>query len=730
MVICLALTAVMPTQAAGGGGVGPFSVAVPGDLPAEVEREPTVTAEAAVASVREMIGIAEGRGEPQVELIPWGEVGVRWRIVWESDWETGQPWVETLVDAMTGRLVDYSTYELTGGRAALPRFTRSEVEAKATEWLERLVPEGQRADLSPVVFIPAQAPFYDLGQHHFRWQREALGYPVSGDQVSIRISARTGTLTSFHMNWSERAKFALPEQQLAREEAERLFLERMPLELVYRLVSDRDSGAERYRILYQPTDHGGSSYLNQAGQRLDFAGQPVAEAVGGWQLVPAPDKASPAGPFDQAAALALAMELTGREEPPNSPGPSTWGPYGSQPTWNFTWANSHSYTEVMIEQETGLLAALHTLQDQFTPSAQVEWKVTTEEARQTAIAFLQTYRPDLAGRVALRTLPDHVESEVQTLGSSYGLTFVVMHRGIPVDNRMGTVEVDMETGAVVGFWFFGEDGSAPLPEPENLIGEEKARGRIMETAGLHLGWRSFPLWEGQGAPAFQLVWSLGDDLSPVAGVDGQTGTVLDWEGRDLQSRALPPADIAGHPAGREIELLWFQGVLPTVDGQFQPDHLVSTGEAIRWLTEATQTSFYDIYPGNRRRLGEDSVLGRAIAESPDALYLRSAVEAGIIRETDFDGKVDLAAPVTRERFALWAVRALGHDRVASMAVRIPMDLADGDQVGEGYANAVAILAGLSLLPAGDDGRFQPQAQLTRGAAAQMIYAVALELAEH
>ncbi|MFZ5817155.1 MAG: YcdB/YcdC domain-containing protein [Bacillota bacterium] len=687
--------------------------------------EPAISAAGAVDRVRELLELPEAWGPPRTERQERPE-GPAWAVEWDSDAATGRPWALAVIDGGSGQLLEYQRADFRReDRPRLMRYTRSEAESLASRWVERLLPAALRAEVALSDLPPYPAPLHEP-VHAFRWQRQALGYPVLAEGAVLEIDGATGELRAFRLTWDREAAFAQPGPVLSREEALEAFHRGLPVSLVYHPVSHGALGQPGgYALLYRPVT--GSVHLSQQGELLDLAGRPLPAPGQEPRLLPAPERPyqPPAEPLSLEELIARAQAIAGRSEPPFDQWSEQVGdPSSPRTLWSFFLGSSFAdLVEVTIEQETGLLHRLTYLPAESALMEQAPWKLSRAEAEEVAIAFLRTHRPDLTGEVALSSYVDPGLTEGLAI---LPVSFRHLHRGIPLEDLSIMVLVDMRTGQVSGFWHTHRPVLGALPEPVGLIGAEEARSRYIEALGLQLGWQRFLPEPGHETPPPQLVWSLGHGVE-AHGVDGRTGLVLDWHGRPVQVGIQPTRDAAGHYAGRELELLWAQGVIEAVGGELKPDSPVAAGEAIRWLVLATQparccaTQGLELAPV----LPPGSPLGKALAADP---YLRRALQAGIIQPADFEGEVDLAAPVSRERFALWAVRALGHGRVAAMEVPIPLRFVDGPAVGERYANAVAILSGLSILRGDGQGRFHPREPLTRGAAAKIIYAVAAELA--
>jgi hypothetical protein len=210
----------------------------------------------------------------------------------------------------------------------------------------------------------------------------------------------------------------------------------------------------------------------------------------------------------------------------------------------------------------------------------------------------------------------------------------------------------------------------------------------------------------------------------VETIDAVTGVPYDYSGRDLIQAAMRPTDIEGYFAQKEIELLWARGVLDLKDGKFRPEETATASDLARWLVLSRGIQPYLTYDWASNFTGGRGAAGEKMAASLAAPYFGAALQAGIILPEDFDVDADPNAPVSRELFALWAVRAMGYGDLVKMENRITMTFSDQQQITAKYANAVAILNGLKITTGDAAGNFNPQRSITRGEAAKVLFAVA------
>ncbi len=734
LLLLLTLPLAMPASAAV--GISGTLVEVTGHwsgFDGEPLPEPALSAEEAIGVALTTFPGLRGKavqGEPQ--LVPAGD-GSAWLLNWEGDYRSGDPWVNIQVDGDSGLLLGYDAHPSTDGMGVALRYTREEAQPLAEEWFSRLLPESIRAGLR-LVATPILRRNYGPVVHAFDWEHVVEGYPLAFGGAHIEIDAETGDLASFHhIPLAEEMEFSLPDQILTQVEAEVAFQKFLSPTLVYRYFHGSDPTSSGYRLVYQISEYG-LPYIDQEGRershvRAEAETPPLAE-----RMVPAAEKPyePPAGPLTEGEAQALAQAVAGLETPPHDWYRDEGYPEGTRgPRHVFTWMavgdpEMPKTAHVEIDAETGLLISFgHWVDyrgDEAPPPA--EPTLTWEQAVDAAMAFMQEFRPDLAGRLALKLDPFNTAHPGPSMHPAYSVEFLLVHHGLEVLGRSVQIGVDGTTGKVTSAWLDHEALPAEPPALERVLSPEQVIGRVLDEADPQAVWQRFPdpVTEERLAPA--LVWKL-SGLEQLAAVDAISGQLLDYEGRDLVEQNGPPTDIAGHPHERAIELFWSSGVLETSGGRFRPDEAVTAGEALTWLTQALGYRSCACSP--MLAPAEGTPLAEALKTSPYASGLRSAVQRGIIKPEEFTGAAWLGAGISREEFALWLVRVLGHERVAQMPVSIPLTFTDADQIRPAYANAVAILAGLDIVNGHGDGRFQPQSSLSRGAAVGLIHRLAIQM---
>ncbi|MFO7173910.1 MAG: S-layer homology domain-containing protein, partial [Bacillota bacterium] len=651
-----------------------------------------VSRDAAVARARELLPIPEDLGEPAAHLSQSSEPGSRpeWYLEWSSTPEE-EPQIRytAVVDATTGEIRHYAFDRWGGEESRALTYTRREARQRAEEWLRKLAgPYLSEFRLdeqnSRSYFGPGSTPV-----HIFSWRRLAAGYPVPYQGVTIGIDARTGELTHYNLSWDRETAFDPPEKTVDPAQAAAAFWAAVRLGLAYRQFWDPATQKDLWKLVYAPVAE--LPLVDAAtGEALDSMGRPFAPVA--WEdlrpLPPAQPYNPPAEPLTHEQALALAKSAVGTAAAPtqvnyretSQPVPGKYyhfmwypqGPEAKEGEWHY---------DVEVDAVRGVVQRMYTWTRrpenwQETPPA-VDW----EKARAAADAFLREFRPDLVPH--LRELPDAnetrwcrmpgpAEGEEARLPvcNGYQFSYILLHGGIPALGRTVSVEVDPWSGKVTGFWASPDLPEAEeLPRAEGVIGREAALEKLLSQTALELRWAVQPPVVlpaagkgGDARPKARLVYGLAVPDESAGVVDAFTGELLDSRGRPLTRRVLEPADVAGHPAQKEIELLLLRGVLEVeADGKFHPDRPVTRAEAAQWLVLARGLQPY-VPPRGQYSFAEFQAGDAAL--SPDrqaqARFAEAALRAGILVKEEMGEAFEPDRLVTREEFALWAVRAMGY----------------------------------------------------------------------
>jgi len=658
-----------------------------------------------------------------------GKQSPTWNINWfvESSGPSSGEAAESMwasVDAMTGRILNFSGQSPPGASkqgSSGKTYSYQQALTTARQMMAELAPEAVgRVELETT---PSSYGFADNYDYQFNFVRLANGLPVWGwgqpEGVDIGVNVRTDEVDSYMFNWLTGLNFPSPNASLDVTRATYDWWNTAGLELNYILPHSPVSGlgaSNKVKLAYVLKD-GGLFVDAGSGGILDDFGQPYQPAVG---TIPAPavplSSPPPGGLSSSAAALAWAQKILPIPDGYNiadvGQGQMT-GPTGqTRQVWNLSWSTGQEQGPFGVSAaflaDSGQLADYHVMPGPGgTPGSigENETAVSRGQALQKAVDFVAG-----AAGINLSGYRLNQPAYVDLAGSQgeYSFVFDPTPNGIPLGMDDLYMNVSSATGQVLNF---NQPSYVPatLPSSQGIMSMAQARDIFNKDITLQLG---YLIPGGPGAAANSqapvLVYGLPAHFTGAV-IDAVTGEVTDQEGTNLLLGSGPPADVAGSWAAGHIELV-LQRHLMSVDAQglFHPQDPVTRGEAVAMLLAALN--------------------GYQLQASPSGVDF-SDVPAGStwygVVETAYRmGMVAKAAnfhpddPVTRQDFAVMAVRALKYDAIGKMALRIPLPYRDAALVNPVEANYVALAAGLGIFGSGSD--FRPLDPLTRAEAAMVL----------
>jgi len=661
-----------------------------------------------------------------------GEEGAVWNLHWSDEGPFGGN-LRVSVSADSGEILDMYYYpgippgtKYTG----FPKYSREAAQAIAEKTARRLQPERFRqtrlAPESPDAFRPLPGPLVRDRPitYHFHFQRLKDGIPVVGNGITVEVNGETGDVQRFSLSWDRKLELPAGAGRIGFDRAREIF-NRDGLELVYVYTGPRDRDAGEcpypvYRVrdggfvldaltgeLIDPEDYylitdggAGETGMPREQQRkipdLSPAEMAAVEETRGLLSAEAARRAAEA-----AYSLPPAMRLTGTRLAHN------WNVPGGK-IWHLDYADEGGKTRVSlaVDARTGefLRFSVYREPDRKDYLEAPVVNVSEGEARKKAEALMRKLQPEKAGQVTFRHTRRELgpwAEEGGPLPRAYTFEFARVVHGVPYPDNGFTVTVNATTGEVTHYHLKWWD--TVFPEPEGIIARDRANELYLAECPLTLEYTQlYSRWvRERGIPPYSLVYRL--EGRPDIMVDARSGRLLDRQGNPLVERTKGFADIAGHPAEREILLLAEAGIVAGDGGRFRPNDPVTGAELLSMLVNAYGGNRYPTVPVREDGSGYDVVLERAIA-------------MGIL---DSRAGFDPAAPVTRLQAARLLVNAQGYGPLARLFTLFRLDAADAARVPAAERGYAAAAAGLGLLPL-EDGHFRPDSTITRGQAAQIL----------
>ncbi len=227
--------------------------------------------------------------------------------------------------------------------------------------------------------------------------------------------------------------------------------------------------------------------------------------------------------------------------------------------------------------------------------------------------------------------------------------------------------------------------------PEGVLSHNDACDGMIGECGYGLYY--IPACSEEGMKNPDIAYLVYDTTNKNTTIDAKTGKIIkDYE---EEKEIGNYKDVDGHYAEDIIKTLAIYGIGFEGD-KFEPDKIITGEEYIALLTSALKY-------GEGVNLTKASIL---------TSRYETAIRNGIINDEEKNPK----EPITRETAAVYMVRALGFDEVASIEGIYVCEFTDVTK-NTGY---ISILNGMGVVN-GFDGKFNPDKFITRADAMIMIY---------
>lgn len=178
----------------------------------------------------------------------------------------------------------------------------------------------------------------------------------------------------------------------------------------------------------------------------------------------------------------------------------------------FQWKKGDQVATVQVKNTNGQVVALYLEDDSKEPSK----KVSIEEAQKTAMQVLQTYL--------------HTDTKAVVLDKDFRLkqsdhyifNFFNTINGIPVEDQSYTVEINSETGKLMGLFGKFDPSAVTYPDPAKAVSPEKAAKEYLKHHPLELMYYA-PVIDRESSESTILVYKPQENDYMLEYVDALTG---------------------------------------------------------------------------------------------------------------------------------------------------------------------------------------------------------------
>ncbi len=653
-----------------------------------------------------------------------------WNLRWYSTGEKHSE-VNVSVNAVTGEITRFDCYaepDQNQVYAPIPKLSQEQARRLAEAFLQKLIPEK----LVQCLYNEQDPPRPYLSQrnwqqsYYFQFVRQVNGIPCPANMISVSVNGDTGAIISYALTWNE-LQFPSPENALSAAEAAKILSEQGELELQYFWPYVKQGETAKPVLAYSYPGinniyidaHTGK--LETGGYVIYDNGQAKLGAGAAREDALTPQESAEVeyteGLLTREQAEAKARELLAipAELALQRANLSKDGSFPSLRTWLVTFyaKEREDYYNVRLDAKTGELLGM----DHHWPvdAALQAGSLTPEQAKLVAEAFVKQYSAGKLSLVELEQMPTKEAGDQNAI--YYSFNYRRMVDGIPFVSNYINVTVRGEgAGTVTNFdlrWVETE-----FPDPAIALSQAAAYSQLLAQNPLQQEYRliSEPAEEAKQISSRYIETELKAVLTyrPKQTVSTRFSPdkmlPIDYRGEVIdQKQQGAPQDVDGIVNKADIVFLSRVGIIQLENGNFFPSREITVGEWLDMLSRAagwTTDNPIIVLP----RWAE------AAAGKPYAGAAQAAIAAGLILPGE---NVDMSKQLTREELAVFAVRALGYEKVAAIPGIYRLDCKDADQVTAARLGHVTIARGLGILVGGSDV-YQPQASASRAASATVL----------
>ncbi len=617
-----------------------------------------------------------------------------------------------------------------------PQYIKRELEDTAMECIAKIAPE-----LKGKIVLKKVETYTWSNSYNYIYDRYENGIKVEDNSVSINLAYDDKSILGFQCTWNYDVKVPSSKGIMSREEAEKLISQKLDMELSYHITYD-DKGKLKAFLAYEPSlpyisvnAKTGKIYKKRYywGEDDEISDEEDMESPK--EAANGDERVYDALSDEEIEKIIGVNDLLSKEEAikliknnkklyMDEVYTSTSARLEKEDDRYVWWISAlderpypeydydeddenydpdeyyRGFFDAKLDAKTGRIEFYHSSTKEY--YGKKVKKIGKKKCRQVFEAFAKEQDKQKFSKTKFTSSEPssfyYTEDDKQ-ISYGYYFTYDRYHKKIPVGNDSITGEVDAVTGKINLYDVSFTD--VKLPSPANVIGEKKAKKAYLSYEGFDLGYEFYAVTRqvGKGKKSRyvtdeKLRLTYATRTYPEL-VDANTGKQIDYRGEEYVKpvEAGDYTDIAGDPAERAIE------ILAALDVRFDSDRF-EPGKVI------TRQEFYDLW---RRLPGGDI-----------HAYYRAL---GVASESDVvgdDGKVaggDKA--LTRQYAALMIATLRGFGDIAELDI-YKTGFADSDKISAKYRGGVAIVTGLGYMEPDAQGRFNPEAEMTRSDAALLL----------
>ncbi|GED69047.1 hypothetical protein BRE01_27490 [Brevibacillus reuszeri] len=627
------------------------------------------------------------------------------------------------IHADTGELTGYSRYDRSASNLPYAkRISYQEAKSQAQSFLEKY--NAGKAEETRLYLRDMPEPKTPLNNdisYNFRFVRlvNDVLFPDNGVDISVNGA---GTVMNYSLSWND-VDFEKASNLISEDEAEKKLFEITNPTLSYLLPWER-SGADRNKPVL--------GYLNPFTIYVDATdgtalSSSLTPRTSNNDPVPASTKKLPARhsgkALSQDDAVKMATSLFDLSDYKLRASNYSETDYrGKRPVWNLEFISENKsdarYAYVSIDAATGDIYSYNKDLPLSSEKEKSTKKQSPQKLNEKAMEAIRKWTPTSANVLYLN---DNNAGQEEIYNSDrYSVSFSRYIGEIAAATGSAYFTFDAESGEILSYTT--DIGSETYPEqPPKHISAEEAIDTWWKEAEVEAVYMLAPVSPEdqkrmQQQPNYvpkrsaKLVYRVTTTpLDQPYFLDAGTG---EWRsfasGKNLSLHRAAPEDLKGHPAEKELMLMYEYDALSLENGKIMPQKQITRGEMIEMLIiSLNQGRYYPMYAADRKATYSDVANGSRYFSAVEA-----AVDRGLLDKNA--SKLNPDEAINREELADMIVRALGYSKLADYSGMFQSQLTD--IANTKHRGSIVIATTLGIVPT-DKQKFEPQATVSRADAA-------------
>lgn len=625
--------------------------------------------------------------------------------------------INVAINSETGEILSLDTFNNTNENAFFPaKVSITEAKKIADEYIASIFPDLLEKIEVEANYIEEYKPSitYPIN-YYFPYRYIINGIPYEDNKIYVSVNGN-GVVTSFNYRYPSDLEFEDPTGYIPLEEAKTKYSEYMDMGLRY-LFSYLDYSQNAVPYLTFNSSITTNIIDAKTGELFTYPGSIITQSY-----EPLVDKPLASDPEEkekeltQEDAIKVAKDYLSyfgnTSELTNSNIYYNSNYYiNNRSVWEISWYEESSkyYYSMVINAKTGELLNYYNYNYEQ-PSNTDTNKLTNDEAKNIAIETVKQLAPSKANQVYLQ---EYMSYQEPSLEYAY-FHFPRLVHGIPTERDYIRVSINLKTGNVMEYGMTWDTAKYPEELPLT-IDENKAKEEILKKLDLELVYIT-QYTPNTGTtpqkPTTKLVYKPANSYSPPKFLDATTGQWKNREDGTLIDK-IKPADLSGHWAEKELQLMVDYNALDLIDGKILPNKALTRGELVKMFLMASNGGRYYFY----QDYGQQQTFKDVGPDSPYYRYIEDAVRQNLITvDESKEFKPDEA--VAREELAQFIVKALGYDKLAQTEGLFKQYYKD--QNTSKYPGHISIVTAAKIM-LGDGTNFNPKGEVTRASAAVAFY---------